>query len=70
MMHISGRLDENENKFYKKVENLGKLHKRHNKEFKLPENIRKSKDPVKTLNNVIIKDSIFSFSFVRHPYKR
>ena len=69
-MHISGRLDEKEIKFYKTVANLGKLHKRHNKEFKLPEEIRKSKDPEKALNDLILNDSIFSFSFVRHPYKR
>ena len=69
-MHISGRLDEKDIEFYEEVGNLGKLHKRHNKEFKLPEEIKKSEDPVKTLNDLILNDSIFSFSFVRHPYKR
>ena len=40
------------------------------KALKLPENITKSVNPAKMLNAVLTNESVFSFSFVRHPYTR
>ena len=70
MIHISGTLDERTVKFYEDVKNLAQLHERHNNEFMMAEEIRISKHPKKALNDIIRNDSIFSFSFVRHPYQR
>ena len=46
------------------------LHASLNKKFKLPDEIRDSSNPVDELNELISKQSIFTFSFVRHPHTR
>lgn len=70
MIHISGTLDEKTVRFYEDVKHLAQLHERHNNEFMMPKEIRISKHPKKVLNDIIMNDLIFSFSFVRHPYQR
>ena len=69
-MHDSGALGEKSIKFFEDDRNNGKLHKRHKEEFALPEVIGKSKNPFKTLNDILAKESWLTFSFVRHPYRR
>ena len=71
LMYVSERFDsQTEMKFSRNEKHLAQLHIKSNNEFRLPENITKSDDPAKMLNAVLTRESIFSFSFVRHPYKR
>lgn len=70
LMHDSGVLDEKSTEFFEDDKNNGKLHRRHKKEFTLPKEIGKSKYPFQTLNDILRKESWFTFSFVRHPYRR
>ena len=69
-MHISGKFDQKTIKYHVDPKHLPLLHGKHNKEFELPQEIRKSSQPSKMLNAKLINDDIFSFSFVRHPYTR
>ena len=49
---------------------LGTLHQTVKAKFLLPSSIRESDYPENKLNSVLANESIFSFSFVRHPFKR
>ena len=49
---------------------LGNLHQIVKANFVLPSSIRESNDPERKLNALLANESIFSFSFVRHPFKR
>ena len=69
-MHVSGKFDNKTITISEKEKRNQELHIRANNAFKLSKNIKKSVDPAKMLNAVLTNESIFSFSFVRHPYTR
>ena len=69
-MHVSHKFEEKEMKHFESPERLPFLHANVNSVFGLPADIKKSIDPMKQLNAFLLNESIFSFSFVRHPYTR
>ena len=46
------------------------IHRTHNEAFSLPDWIENSANPTERLNMGLELDSMFSFSFVHHPYVR
>ena len=69
-MYVSGKFDNKTIEFSEQEQHNQQLHITANNAFKLSQNIIKSEDPAKMLNAVLLNESIFSFSFVRHPYTR
>lgn len=69
-MHITQRFTKKDIERYTGEKKLQQLHGMINNIFKLPTNVLQSQDPVKELNEFISNQSIFAFSFVRHPYTR
>jgi len=69
-MHVTEKFSNETIKFSSNPKHLAQLHTTSNDKFKLPENITKSVNPAKMLNAVLTNESVFSFSFVRHPYTR
>ena len=53
-----------------KPNQLWPLHLAHNKAFALPKDITNTSSPVASLNLAQVNESLYSFSFVRHPYVR
>lgn len=69
-MHVSQKFEDKQLKRFESAERLPYLHANVNSVFGLPADIKKAADPVKQLNAMLINESTFSFSFVRHPYTR
>ena len=69
-MHATERFAKKDIEKYTGEKRLQQLHSVMNNVFKLPPDIIQSKDPIENLNELIFNHSIFSFSFVRHPYTR
>ena len=70
LMHITKKYDKKEIQELAKIENLAYLHVKMKYKFEIPINIRKSDPPEMKLNSLLKNESIYSISFVRHPYKR
>ena len=74
LMRTSQTFSEKELKRYENASQLAYLHLAANEKFKFFDGITKSKDhpliKIKKLNTIIAKESLYSFSFVRHPYTR
>ena len=70
IMNTSGKFTEDQMRTFSKEKNTAYLHYFVNEKFILPKNVSKSKFPVKSLHEFVIKNSLFTFSFVRHPYSR
>ena len=69
-MQITERFAKYDIEVYSAEKKLQQLHGLINSVFKLPAHILESKEPEKILNILLSNRSIFSFSFVRHPYTR
>ena len=69
-MYVSRKFDNKTITLSENEKHLQELHIKANNAFKLSQDITKSEDPAKMLNAVLTNESIFSFSFVRHPYTR
>ena len=69
-MHISQKFDNKRMKSFEDPKNLPQLHVAHNNAFATKEDIQQSEYPAKKINSILVNESIFSFSFVRHPYAR
>ena len=69
-MHITERFSKKDIDRYAGEKKLQQLHGAINNIFQLPNNVIQSPDPVKRLNELISDQSIFAFSFVRHPHTR
>ena len=77
LMRTSQKFTKIQIKKYENATKLPSLHSAVNARFKYIDNINQSKEfrnnsmiRIKNLNAVIAKESLFSFSFVRHPYTR
>lgn len=55
---------------FEKGSNAWSLHYAHTLSFTLNDDIKASSSPIKRINEHIVDKSLFSFSFVRHPYTR
>ena len=73
-MNTSAKFKENDKMRLSKLTNLPFLHVAAEDKFSILDYLQNSNDTalikVKKLNNKIAKESLFSFSFVRHPYTR
>ena len=69
-MNISQHFKEQDLKKYATEKMISEMHGAVNGGFRLPKYIVNSPDPEQKLNELLIKESFFSFSFVRHPYTR
>ena len=69
-MHISGIYKEETMKKIGNEKSLQALHSQTHGALKLSKNITQSEDPPSVLNDYLANQSIFSFSYVRHPYTR
>lgn len=69
-MYITKAFNRQDIKDYAGEKNNKRLHIAMNNKFRLPLEILSSADPVKAVNDIISKHSLFTFSFVRHPYRR
>lgn len=73
-MKNSGKFNDNDKIRLSKLTNLPLLHVAAVDKFSILDELQNSNDTallkVKKLNNKIAKESLFSFSFVRHPYTR
>ena len=69
-MDISQKFDNKSMKDYEDPKNLPYLHVAHNNAFSTQQDIQQSEYPAKKLNSILVNESIFSFSFVLHPYVR
>ena len=70
LLEESGKLDNETLTMLQKPSQLWPLHVAHNNAFAIPKDMCNSSDPVLSLNLAQEKESIYSFSFVRHPYVR
>ena len=74
MLHTSKKFNEKDRKRLSNATNLPRLHAAVVTRFDILRSLKKSNESalmkVKKLNNQIVKESLFSFSFVRHPYTR
>ena len=69
-MYITKAFNRQDIKDYAGEKNNKRLHIAMNNKFRLPLEILSSANPVKAVNDIISKHSLFTFSFVRHPYQR
>ena len=73
MLQLADADGKSENKSlsdYEKGSNAWSLHWAHTNAFRLNDDIRASSSPIERINEHIVNKSLFSFSFVRHPYTR
>ena len=70
LLEESGKLRKKKLAQLQKPKKLWALHVAHNKAFAVPKDIKNSSNPVLSLNLAQEKDSLYSISFVRHPYTR
>ena len=70
LLEESGKLRKKKLAQLQNPKKLWDLHVAHNKNFAVAKDIKNSSDPVLSLNLAQEKESLFSFSFVRHPYTR
>ena len=70
LLEESGKLRKKKLAQLQKPEKLWALHVAHNKAFAVSKDIKNSSDPVLSLNLAQETESLYSISFVRHPYTR
>ena len=74
LMSTSNKFADNDTKRYINATKLPHLHTKVNKKFDMLPDLQKATvSPllkIKKINQQILKESLFSFSFVRHPYTR
>ena len=70
IMNTSGKFTTEEMGSYSMEKNNAYLHYSVNDKFRLPKEIRESPYPVKSLHQLVVNNSLFTFSFVRHPHSR
>ena len=70
IMNTSGKFTKEEMGSYSMEKNTAALHWFVNDKFILPKEVRQSPFPVKSLHQLVTNNSLFTFSFVRHPHSR
>ena len=70
LLEESGKFDNETLTKLQEPSQLWPLHVAHNKAFAIPKDMSNSSDPVLSLHLAQERESLYSFSFVRHPYVR
>ena len=70
IMNTSGKFTKEVMGSLSMEKNNAALHVYVNDKFILPKEVIESPFPVKSLHQLIVKNSMFTFSFVRHPHSR
>ena len=70
IMNTSGKFTKEEMGSFSMEKNNAALHYFVNDKFILPKEIKQSPFPVKSLHQLVVNNSMFTFSFVRHPHSR